>query len=382
MGFIDRPQSLWWRKAVFQIHLWTGVIIGLYVIVISISGSILVFERDLMDHRPRLAGPARAAQTDYTALVGAAQKAFPGEALASVDMRTRERRVVTVILKAGNQYQRTVYLDANTNQVVGNYLQQQRHPFLVWLESFHNELAGGRNGELLNGIGGALLALLCITGIVIWWPGIKTWPRALRVQWRARWVRINYDLHSAVGFWALLFVTMWGATGAYFIFPQQVQKVFGLFENQKPSRSSGWKPEQPLLPTGTYVDTAKRTVGGADLAFLYMDVFRPDGQVTAFLSRDPAVPLTLLEDIIRMDPANGNVLQIESSRRWSFGEKLLMATYSIHFGDFGGNSSKALWAVLGLTPALLAVSGYLMWWNRYLSKKWRELFLSQSVGAR
>ncbi len=379
MGFIERPQSLWWRKGVFQIHLWAGTIIGLYIIAISVSGSILVFERDLMDHRPRLQESARASQLDYTALVEAAQKTFPGEVLASIDMRTRERRVVTVMLKANDQYQRTVYLDANTNEVIGNYILQQRHPFLSRLESFHNELAGGRNGEVLNGLGGASLALLCLTGIVIWWPGAKNWQRALRVKRGSGWVRINYDLHSAVGFWTLLFVLMWGATGAYFIFPQQVQKAFGLFKNDKPSRASGWKPNESLLPTSFYVDNAKRAAGGAELAFLYMDVFRPDGQIAVFLSRDPAVPLTLLEDVIRMDPANGNVLQIESSRRWSWGEKLVLAAYSIHFGDFGGDYSKALWAVLGLMPAILAVSGYLMWWNRYLSKKWRALSLSKSV---
>jgi uncharacterized iron-regulated membrane protein len=373
MGFFNRPQDLFWRKAVFQIHLWSGVIVGLYIIAISISGSILVFETDLMDHRPLTGSSGGVVWIDYSKVVDAAQSAYPSEPLASIDMRSKDRRIVTVVLKTGKR-QRTVYVDAVSAQVRSAYIQEERHGFLLWLEDFHNELAGGSTGGLINGIGGAILALLCVTGILIWWPGIKTWQRALRVQWAARWVRINYDLHSAVGFWTLLFVGMWGVSGAFFIFPLQIEKALGMFQNSASTRVSTWRPGERLLPIGDYVDEAKRAFGDADLAFLYMDVFRPQGQVTVFLSRDPSVSLTLLEDIVRMDPATGQVLQIEGTRRWSLAERIAMASYAIHFGDFGGNFTKAIWVILGLMPAVLAVTGYLMWWNRYLSKRWRALF--------
>ncbi len=49
MGFIDFPQHVWFRRALFQIHLWTGVGLGLYILAISISGSILVFPQDALD---------------------------------------------------------------------------------------------------------------------------------------------------------------------------------------------------------------------------------------------------------------------------------------------------------------------------------------------
>jgi uncharacterized iron-regulated membrane protein len=372
MSFVDRPQDLVWRKALFQVHLWSGVIVGLYIIAISISGSILVFETNLMDHRPLDGSRAITAPIDYTEVVNAAEDDYPGEPLASIDMRTNDRRIVTVVLKAGKRL-RTVYVDASSGKVRGAYIQEQRHGFLLWLEDFHNQLAGGSTGGVINGIGGAILGLLSVTGIVIWWPGIKIWRRALGVAWAARWARVNYDLHGAIGFWTLIFVTMWGLTGAFFIFPQQVERVLDIFQKDTPSKVSTWQPGQRLLPTGTYIDVAKHNFADAELAFLYMDVFRPQGQVSVFLSRNPSISLTLLEDIVRLDPATGQVLHIESTRKWSVSERIAMATYSIHFGDFGGSFTKALWVILGLVPALLAVTGYLMWWNRYLSKKWRAL---------
>jgi uncharacterized iron-regulated membrane protein len=83
--------------------------------------------------------------------------------------------------------------------------------------------------------------------------------------------------------------------------------------------------------------------------------------------------MTLLEDIVRLDPATGAVAVTESSKRWSVAEKIAMASYSIHFGDFGGTWSKMAWVVLGLAAAALVMTGYLMWWNWVLSKKWAML---------
>lgn len=50
---LERPQQVWLRKATFQVHLWAGLLLGLYVIVIGISGSILVFKEELMP-KPRI----------------------------------------------------------------------------------------------------------------------------------------------------------------------------------------------------------------------------------------------------------------------------------------------------------------------------------------
>jgi uncharacterized iron-regulated membrane protein len=36
------------RRAVFQIHLWSGIGLGLYVLVVSITGSVLVYRNELM----------------------------------------------------------------------------------------------------------------------------------------------------------------------------------------------------------------------------------------------------------------------------------------------------------------------------------------------
>ena len=58
---------------------------------------------------------------------------------------------------------------------------------------------------------------------------------------------------------------------------------------------------------------------------------------------------------------------------YSKGDTVLRWVYYLHFGNFAGNKTKAVWVALGLLPALLFLTGAIMWWNRVLSREARRL---------
>src|SRR5262245_21372311 len=45
--WMRQPQDVWLRRILFQIHLWAGSLIGLYVVVICLSGSVLLYRNEL-----------------------------------------------------------------------------------------------------------------------------------------------------------------------------------------------------------------------------------------------------------------------------------------------------------------------------------------------
>ena len=94
-----------------------------------------------------------------------------------------------------------------------------------WLVKFHENLASGDIGRVVNGIGAICVTTVCLTGAVIWWPGLKNWRRGLTVSWGSRFARFNWDTHSALGFWCFLFILMWGVSGIYFSFPDAFNAV-------------------------------------------------------------------------------------------------------------------------------------------------------------
>jgi uncharacterized iron-regulated membrane protein len=99
-----------------------------------------------------------------------------------------------------------------------------------WIVDLHENLLFGTKGRFVNGIGATCVILLCLTGAVVWWPGVGNWRRALTVNWRSFFARFTWDLHSALGFWSLLFVLMWGISGFYFCFPQTVNVLSGFVD--------------------------------------------------------------------------------------------------------------------------------------------------------
>src|SRR5687767_14772554 len=78
--WLRQPQRVWLRRASFQIHLWTGIAIGLYVVVLSVTGSVLVYrnEIDVWLATPRAVFDENAKALDADGLRQAAARAYPG----------------------------------------------------------------------------------------------------------------------------------------------------------------------------------------------------------------------------------------------------------------------------------------------------------------
>jgi uncharacterized iron-regulated membrane protein len=59
---------------------------------------------------------------------------------------------------------------------------------------------------------------MCVTGLVIWWPGTSNWTRSLMVDFSRQWRRVNWDLHSGSALDRCADRDV-AASGAYFVFP-------------------------------------------------------------------------------------------------------------------------------------------------------------------
>ena len=64
---------------------------------------------------------------------------------------------------------------------------------------------------------------------MIWWPGIRRWRGSPQDLAGLQPKRLNWDLHSAIGFWTFALVLMWTVTGAHFlVFPKRFDAVIKL----------------------------------------------------------------------------------------------------------------------------------------------------------
>ena len=277
--WIERPQRILLRRALFQIHLWVGIGIGFYVLAIGISGSAIVFRHEILRNfsRSYVTLSASGSRLSADALRQKIQEAYPRYELLAVYPPTRPDRPDTVILRRGSS--RVVRLfDPYTGADLGDP-ESLAERSMQWLLNLHDNLLAGRNGRNANGFGAVFVTILGFTGLVLWWPGVKHWRRALSIQWNARFPRFNWDLHSATGFWCSVLILVWGISGIVLCFPSLLIAIIG-------------------------------------------------------------------------------------------GRTLTLLT-ALHFGRFNF-ATEILWTFLGLSPALLFVTGLLMWWFRVLVKKFRR----------
>ena len=223
--WIRRPQTVSLRKAIFQIHLWSGIGLGLYILLASVTGSILVFSNELYraaTRDPIIVTESGPLLTDDQ-LNGAAARAYPGYKIVTINRDRNPNEAVTISLKAGTRLKSRLF-NPYTGADLGNSV-----PLGITLVSklieLHDDLLAGTTGRRVNGAGALLLLILALTGIVVWWPGIGTWRRSLTVHRKVGWRRFIRDLHSMVGFWSLGFLLLFGLSGAYLGNPQPFQNL-------------------------------------------------------------------------------------------------------------------------------------------------------------
>ena len=369
---LHAPQHLWVRRAIFQVHLWTGIGVGLYVFVIGVSGSVLMFREELAGPNPDVVAVAetRAPVIDVPAVVATARAAHPSAELLGVFAPAGPHEPFMAWVEE-NEVIDAVVVHPSTGAILGV---RQQHAWLAWLQDLHFYLLGGDTGLLVNGIGSLLLLAMGLTGLVIWWPGVGSWRRSLTIDFARNWRRINWDLHSATGFWTSAFLVMWAATGAYFAFPAEFRAAVNSLSTltvAEPvvagTQASG--PGERSLDVAAAVAIAHETVPGATLARVSFPrtgasalevVMAPGGvrrsneigYVSLYFARD-----------------NGALLEQRKHDVASAGDFVMAWVGAAHTGNFGGWPVKILWAVLGLAPPVLFLTGALLWWNRVVRRK-------------
>jgi uncharacterized iron-regulated membrane protein len=209
------------RRALFQVHLWCGVGLSLYVLVICVSGSAVVFRRELdrILCPTTLTVPIGSRPLTKAELVSRAHAAYPRFGPSQIEVReAHAQNAPAEIVLSGGGARFDRLFDPYTGADLADAAACEPH-VVTALTTFHDDLSGGRTGRLVNGLGALAVMLLCLSGAIVWWPGKGHLWRGMTVRAHGPWYRFLRDLHGAMGFWLLVLVLMWTITGIYFAFP-------------------------------------------------------------------------------------------------------------------------------------------------------------------
>jgi uncharacterized iron-regulated membrane protein len=350
---------------IFQIHLWTGLITGVYAVFIGVTGSALVFRASLQRHMyPELfAQRARgSALATPETVIAALERNFPDHRFSGFDYPNARRGTFLAYVARGSEL-RTVFLDAASGRVIGEL---PRDAWIQQLQELHFNFLAGQRGYIFNGIGASCLLAMCLTGLIVWWPGISRVGQAFTIHFSRSWRRVVWELHGAAAIWTFVLLLTWAVSGIYFSFPLPFRAVVERVAPLTPyvSLQSGQSTTGTPPAPSELLQRAQMRVPGAQLArFSLPSSERGTYSVTLALQQHGDGDSTD-EVTVHYDRYTGvELARIDQTARTS-GDVFLTWLGRVHVGNFGGVPIRVAWFAAGLVFPLLWCTGVVMWWNR------------------
>ncbi|HKR87404.1 MAG TPA: PepSY-associated TM helix domain-containing protein [Phenylobacterium sp.] len=355
------------RRLWLDVHLWIGV--GLLVVLapLGLSGSYLVWH-DPIDHALHAERYATSgeAQLPVEAYAAAAKAAFGQRALLS-QIRLPQKpgdpvvalgRIAGAPGPGGRPRTLNAWIDPPSARVLG--VDEVARGFSMTMHRLHGTLLIPDVGRKVVGWLGWAMFASCATGLWLWWPRHGGFLRGLR--WR-RGASQLFNLHHMLGFWICLPLAVLSLTGVIISFPQTAERLVG-GKPAAPAQRGAQRNALPLADPVTPLPAALAAAQAARPADRVATVNWPQaGERPAwrieFRGKGPAAPQVLVDDRSgRVRPTGagaGGPPQRSPFAVWS---------RKIHDGTDFGLAWRTVIFLGGLAPAVLSVTGLIMWLRR------------------
>lgn len=353
------------------------------MLIIGTSGAVAVFIEEidwLVTPALRVKSGGAAVRADIDTVLANVKSAYPGARLTALNVSDRAAFAHVAKVQVKERGNLDVFIDPATGTIRGDRVYSSAYTSTLrnFIRQLHLRLFMGLWGRVFVGVFGVTLVLSCITGLWIYRGWIKN---LFRLRWNGSGERTRWsDLHKFVGVWSLVFNLMVGATGAVFGLENLTNQIRSKWlqprvENGGSSQRSVREKSLPApeRPTADARLTVEALLAKARKAFPDLTVTGitfPTNLTAAVIFRG-SVPSPLVQqshvrsaNVITLDPYTGAVVRKVDGREAKGWDRLYSSFDPLHFGYFGGMTTKVIWFVLGLAPGVLSLSGGWLWWKR------------------
>lgn len=371
------------KKINAWLHLWLGLASGIVVFIVALTGCILVFEHDFKALTQPWLQAARTENADFlppSVIREKIEPYFPGKTIYSVWYYGHDKSA-----KIGMNSDSVVYVNPYTAQVLAIV---DDHDFFHFILDGHTVLwIENEFGENIVRYATLIFFVLLVSGMVLWWP--KKWNQAgrdksFKIKWKAKFKRVNYDLHNVLGFYSLIVVLIITCTGLIMSFAWFSKSVYWLSSGGQSiptsTRSFSDTLQNPGLTSLSNVDKAWK------LGITEIGVYNKNAIIVSFPEK-PSDPIELCTDMVkgswRYVYLDQHTLQELPSTQTQI-DKLNLAdwikrsNYGLHVGAIGEIPTKILYFLASLICASLPVTGFYIWWGRRKKGKSKKGKMTQA----
>lgn len=358
------------RYRFLLIHRWLGLISGLVVFIVSITGCVYVFEeewRDLFQHKYLYVTHTDREKKPITELLNIVRRAYPKEQVTSINFLEEKNSAFIFWTKSF----KTISINPYNGKIIGH--RHMRRDFMSMVLEMHVHLYMGSLGSHIVRWNVAIFFVMCISGLILWWPRQKRFFRqAVTIRWKTKnWKRLNWGLHSVPGFYALGVLLIISLTG-----------IFWVFDSAKSVASFVTQSQQTRTPAVQSMMLLPAKANPLDSAYSQASFANPGArQVFISVPVDSVAPIRILlrypyiivrkETTIWFDQYSIANLHTDSYTRYSRYDYVSRSIYDFHTGRIAalGIGSKIVYFLAALFAASLPVTGLLIWYGRRNKRK-------------
>ncbi|WP_423127608.1 PepSY-associated TM helix domain-containing protein [Gaoshiqia sp. Z1-71] len=370
------------KYLIAKIHLWLGLASGTVVFVVSLTGCIYVFSKEITEWRRAEATYVEQVQPE-TMLISdlwqTARVAAGGEIPLSWARVSNDPRKSWVFYGyKGNEdgltyfsaidYYRSVYVDPYNGQIKAVY--DEKADFFNLVKFLHWSLLLKTSlGQPIVGWSTFIFVILLISGLILWWPkSFKSTKNLFAFRWKktANGYKKLYDLHNVTGFYSLLLALIVALTGMVWAFKWFQAFVYVLaagtasLPDLQPVKSA---PQEiaAVLPVDRALSETRMKYADAGT---YQLSLPSDSLGVIQVSVQEKAGRYAKTNQLQFDRYSGQLLNERRHEDKNAGEKLIASNYDIHVGAILGFPGKVLAFLISLVCASLPVTGFLMWLKR------------------
>lgn len=361
-------------KTIWKIHSWVGLICGIALLVIGLSGSILVFHQEIETKlRPDWVTVEKIKESGrlpLEQLVSTVETRFPDYWVRGWLPRYSSKFRDQAFLKhrgSDNDWY-MLHVDPYNGESAPRPL---AYPETIygWFVELHYTFFADQIGLAFVAFFGLGFLLLGLSGFYLY---RDFWKSLFRLRWK-RSARIFFsDLHKMIGILAMPINLILGVTGVYWNTTHLMLEVMSEIKGEEHDPlehpyPGGITKQLPLL-----IENAQAHWSDFELNYLYFPI-EGNGKIRFYGQTPSTNPLrSPYGSWIQLDVESGEIETSSDLRTANIWRKITDAFEPLHFGDFGGITTKIIWCITGLTPSILFISGFIMWWKRSRKKSDRN----------
>jgi len=370
------------RRFWLKLHLWLGLILGLWLSLIGLTGALLVFYHELEEQVHPMTFTAgshpdgEAAFRPFGEIYAAIQKNIPEKAQFSSLYYPRTaasawwgRYTVPAGPEAGLWY---VFIDPYTASVLARWQVKKegewfRREFSGFLYDLHYKLLLPADiGNPLVGVIAILALASVVAGVYLWWPKKGKWHRALSFKRGASSQRFVFDLHNLSGIYLLPVLGVVLLSGVYFNLPEQFYWVIKQLSPDTVEYYGYSIRSAPPAPGARPIGLARafdiaRTRFPGDRPELIGNALTPDAAYR--ICNKQALDVSAFADTrcVHVDQYSGEILRFSSSDSHTGGDAFARWQLPLHSGKAFGLPGRILVLLSGLALPVLFVTGMIRW---------------------